>query len=63
MTEIEKRILENQEVILLSLSRLLVPYDQYSTIKTNNGVIDCYQLTRKMLGKDYIERYSKEYGK
>ena len=54
MTETERRILENQEVILLALSRLLLskcrrPDDAY--IKTNVEVMHAYKNTRVILGK------------
>lgn len=61
-TKIEERILENQEVILLALSKLLTPQckgalnDTNGQTKANNRLIDCYHKTRKILGKEYIER-------
>ena len=61
MTDIEYRILENQEIILLGLSKLLTPscrgmLDKNNETKTNNSLIDAYHLTRKILHKDYIKR-------
>lgn len=61
ITDIEYRILENQEIILLGLSKLLTPYcrgmlDKNNETKTNNALIDAYHLTRKILHKDYIKR-------
>lgn len=61
MTDIEYRILENQEIILLGLSKLLTPcckgmLDKNNETKTNNNLIDAYHLTRKILHKDYIKR-------
>lgn len=62
MTDTERRILENQEVILLGISKLLTPQcrgimDSNGETKANNRLIDCYHLTRKELGKDYIKRW------
>lgn len=65
MTDIEKRLLENQEVILLALNKLLTPYckgslrDANGETSANNKLIDCYHMTRKILGKDYIESRTK----
>ena len=62
MTDIEYRILENQEIILLGLSTLLTPYckgsiiDKNNETQTNNRLIDAYHLTRKILHKNYIKR-------
>jgi hypothetical protein len=61
MTDTERRILENQEAILLGLSKLLTPQckgmlDRNGETSANNILIDCYHLTRKELGKDYIKR-------
>lgn len=62
MTDIERRILENQEIILLGLSTLLTPYckgsviDKNNETQTNNRLIDAYHLTRKILNKQYIKR-------
>lgn len=62
ITDIEYRILENQEIILLGLSKLLTPYcrgsivDKNSETQTNNHLIDAYHLTRKILHKNYIKR-------
>lgn len=58
MTEIEKMILENQEVIMSALSILLTPhckgfYDRNGETKTNVCLIDNYHKTRKMLGKEW----------
>jgi len=56
-----KQILENQEVILIALCQLMqnnsdrVAKDQ-SYRQTINKLIDGYHHTRKILGKDYIER-------
>lgn len=62
ITNIEYRILENQEIILLGLSTLLTPYckgsviDKNNETQTNNRLIDAYHLTRKILHKNYIKR-------
>lgn len=62
MTDIERQILENQEIIILAISKLLLPHckgmllDTSNQTKTNNLLIDNYHLTRKLLGKDYIRR-------
>ena len=57
MDNITKQILENQEVILLALSTLILPKCVNSEItRLNNRLIDNYHLTRKVLGKDYIKR-------
>ena len=62
ITDIEYRILENQEIILLGLSKLLTPHckgsilDKNSETQTNNWLIDAYHLTRKILHKEYIKR-------
>jgi len=61
--EIVKRLLENQEVILLALTDLHLSkigeskYDQ-SVIHRQNMIIDCYHETRRILGKEYIDRYN-----
>ena len=57
---VEKRILENQEIILLTLSKMMLKnFDQrsgYSEIV--NALIDCYHATRKINCKSFIERGS-----
>ena len=62
MTDVEKQILENQEVLLLATSKLILGADNIrdlsSVVKINNSLIDNYHRTRKMLGKDYIKRWS-----
>lgn len=58
MDNTTKQILENQEAILLALSKLILPKCINSeTAQLNNQLIDNYHLTRKILGKDYIERW------
>lgn len=58
MDSTTKQILENQEVILLALSTLILPKCTNSeTAQLNNRLIDNYHLTRKALGKDYIKRW------
>ena len=58
MDNTTKQILENQEVILLALSTLILPKCTNSEIaQLNNRLIDNYHLTRKALGKDYIKRW------
>ena len=62
MTDIEYRILENQEISLLGLSKILTPYckgmlDNNGETTTNNKLIDAYHLTRKILNKTYIKRW------
>lgn len=58
--EIEIQILENQEIILLALNKLLTPHckgilDANGETRTNVRVIDAYHKTRKLLGKDPYE--------
>jgi hypothetical protein len=59
MTEIEKMILENQEIIMLTLNKLLTPYckgsilDRNGETQANICLIDNYHKTRKILGKEY----------
>ena len=66
MTDIEYRILENQELILLGISKILTPQckgmlrDSNEETKTNNKLIDAYHLTRKILNKGYIESRTKQ---
>lgn len=61
--EVQERILENQEAILVGLSALLTPHckgsllDANGETRKNNYLLDCYHKTRKMLGKDYIKRW------
>lgn len=60
MSEVEKYILENQEIILLALNKLLTPHckgtlDANGETKTNVRIIDAYHKTRKLLGKDPYE--------
>ena len=58
MDNTTKQMLENQEVILLALSKLILPKCTNSeTARLNNQLIDNYHLTRKVLGKDYIKRW------
>ena len=58
MTEVEKMILENQEIIMLVLNKLLTPHCKGSLLDTNEQtrtnvcLIDNYHKTRKMLGKE-----------
>lgn len=53
-----ERMLENQEVILLALSKIYLPNVHNSeTAQTENSLIDCYHETRRILGKEYIDRY------
>ena len=57
MTEAEKLILENQEVIMLALSKLLTPHckgslDCNGETRANVCLIDSYHKTRKVLGKE-----------
>ena len=50
-----KRILENQEKMLLAISVIITPKAVRPEIaRLNNELIDCYHETRKILGKDYI---------
>ena len=57
MDDTTKQILENQETILLALSKLILPKcTNGETVRLNNRLIDNYHLTRKILGKDYIKR-------
>lgn len=51
------RVLENQETIMLALSRIITPMaTNQKMAHMNNELIDCYHKTRKMLNKPYIER-------
>lgn len=57
MTETEKLILENQEVIMLALSKLLTPHckgslDCNGETRANVDLIDSYHKTRKVLSKE-----------
>ena len=53
-----KRILENQEIMLLALSKLILPkVREMNMARLENNLIDCYHETRRILGKDYIDRY------
>lgn len=53
-----ERILENQEVILLALSKFTVQEaaTMQSMADVTNKLIDCYHATRMTLGKSYIKR-------
>ena len=53
-----ERILENQEVILLTLSKFTVceAATMQSFADVTNRLIDCYHATRRTLGKSYIKR-------
>ena len=53
-----ERILENQEVILLALSKFTVceAATMQSFADITNKLIDCYHATRMTLGKSYIKR-------
>ena len=58
--EIERQILENQEVILLALNKLLTPHckgilDANGETRTNARIINAYHKTRKLLGKNPYE--------
>ena len=60
MSEVEKYILENQEIILLALNKLLTPHckgilDVNGETKTNAKIINAYHKTRELLGKDPYE--------
>jgi len=60
MTDVDKQVLENQEIILLALSQLLLSQTGCTDPKhrqTNNLLIDNYHKTRMLLGKDYIKRW------
>lgn len=60
MTDLDKQVLENQEVMLLALSRLMVytinPIDIQDR-KIVNRLADNYNKTRMILGKDYVKRW------
>jgi len=60
MTDLDKQVLENQEIILLALSRLMVntinPIDIQDR-KVVNRLADNYNKTRMILGKDYVKRW------
>ena len=60
MLEVDKYILENQEVILLALNKLLTPHckgilDVNGETTTNVKIIDAYHKTRELLGKNPYE--------
>lgn len=61
MTKIEKRILENQKIILLALNKLLTPHckgslsDANGETQTNVKIINAYHETRQFLEKDLYE--------
>lgn len=60
MIEINKsvviRILENQEMIMLALNKLLTPHCKgmfdHGETKANAELLDCYHKTRILLGKE-----------
>ncbi len=54
---IGRQILENQEIILLALSKLVLPraVNHEGTVLVNT-LIDKYHKTRKLLGKSYLKR-------
>lgn len=56
--EPELRILENQEIIMYTLFKLIHKnYNQKDgDSQTINALIDCYHETRRMLGKSYASR-------
>lgn len=57
MKEVERFILENQEIIMLALNKLLTPHCRGSMLDANGEtyanvkLIDRYHETRKILGK------------
>lgn len=54
MTNIEKRILENQEVIMLAIGDMMgiqQIYQDYSPYDIQSKLIACYDETRDVLGK------------
>ena len=54
MTNIEKRILENQEVIMLAIGDMMEIqriYHDYSPYDIQSKLIACYDETRDVLGK------------
>lgn len=60
MLEVDKYILENQEVILLALNKLLTPHckgilDTNGETTTNAKIIDAYHKTKELLGKNPYE--------
>lgn len=59
---VEKRILENQEIILWTLYKMILKNFDYKSddSKTINALIDCYHATRKINCKSFIERGSSE---
>ena len=60
MTDLDKQVLENQEIILLALSRLMVNTMKLTDIqdrKIINRLADNYNKTRMILGKDYVKRW------
>lgn len=57
MTNIEKRILENQEVIMLAIGDMIEIqqiYQDYSPYDIQSKLIACYDETREVLGKELI---------
>ena len=66
--QVEKRILENQEVIMLALENILqntqilvdkslLSDESVYARSIGNKLIDCYHETRRILNKKYIDRY------
>lgn len=67
--QVEKRILENQEVIMLALEKVLrdtqilvdkslLSNESIYSRNVGNKLIDCYHETRRILNKKYIDRYN-----
>ena len=60
MIDIERQILENQEIMLSALSELMLytmnPL-QIHDRQIVNRLADNYNKTRMMLGKDYVKRW------
>ena len=58
MTDVERHILENQEIILLGINKLLTPHcegsanDANGETRANVLIIDAYHSTRIFLGKE-----------
>lgn len=60
MTDIERQILENQEIMLSALSELMLYTMNPTEIHDRqivNRLSDNYNKTRMMLGKDYVKRW------
>ena len=51
MTDIEKRILENQEVIMLAIGNMMAVQQNYKHNDIRSKLMACYDETREVLDK------------